>query len=247
MISFFFKRKKQSETGAVAPLKADMHSHLLPGLDDGAEHLEQSLALVREFIALGYEKLVMTPHVMGDFYQNSPEAIREKLQLLRDAVHAQGLEIGLEAAAEYYLDESFVARLEAKEELLCFGKEKYVLFETSFMNSSPHFDTVVFKLQAAGYRPVLAHPERYVYLFDNYQKLHELHERGVLLQINLNSLVGYYSKPSKTIAEKLIGDKLVSFIGSDCHGERHIAAMKHARAQEHYKKAMALEPLNHSL
>ena len=244
MISLF-KRKTESY-GSIMPLNVDMHSHLLPGIDDGTETYEQSVEIIKQFIQLGYKKLIMTPHIMGDFYRNTPEIILDKLDKLSDLVRQLGLDIELEAAAEYYLDESFIERLERGEQLLSFGK-KYVLFETSYMNSSPHINQAVFMMQAQGYKPVLAHPERYVYLFENQDKLFELHEKGVLFQVNISSLAGYYSKPSKVLAEKLIDNKMVHFMGTDCHGNRHLKPIKEARDIGYYHKALKLDLLNNTL
>ena len=244
MISLF-KRKIESY-GSIMPLNVDMHSHLLPGIDDGVETYEQSVEVIKKFIELGYKKLIITPHIMGDFYRNTPEIILDKLDKLNDIIHQLGLDIELEAAAEYYLDESFIERLQKGERLLSFGK-KYVLFETSYMNASPHLTQAVFMMQSQGYKPVLAHPERYVYLFNDYSKLHEWNEIGLLFQVNINSLSGYYSKPSKVLAEKLIDNKMVHFLGSDCHGDRHLKPMKDAREGSYYTKALKLDLLNNTL
>jgi tyrosine-protein phosphatase YwqE len=245
MISIF--KKKSVSYGEIMPLSVDMHSHLLPGIDDGAKTFEESVALIKQFIDMGYKKLIMTPHIMGDFYRNTPEIILNKLDSLTDIVKQTGLEIELEAAAEYYLDEFFIDKLNRQEQLLSFGN-RYVLFETAFMSPSPHLNHAIFKLQSLGYKPVLAHPERYVYLFDNYYKtVAELREKGVYIQINQNSLSGYYSKQSKLIAEKLIDEKMVDFIGSDCHGERHLQALKQTRQQGYYYKAISHNILNNSL
>ncbi|WP_291725989.1 tyrosine-protein phosphatase [Bernardetia sp.] len=246
MISLF--RRKAKSYGNVLPITVDMHSHLLPGIDDGCKSFDESIALIKELIELGYKKLICTPHIMGDFYRNTPEIILGKLDQLTDIINQLGLDIELGAAAEYYLDESFVERIDNAEELLCFGKEKYVLFETSYMNASPHTENVIFMLQSLGYTPVLAHPERYVYLFENYnEQLHKLHSKGVLFQININSLSGYYSRPSKKIAEYLIDEELVSFLGTDMHGERHFKSLVKSRETNHYKKALSQELLNNKL
>src|SRR5688572_24415891 len=125
--------KTDQKSALLNVLQADMHSHLLPGLDDGSETLEQSLELVAEMIDLGYKKLIMTPHIMGDFYKNTPEGIREKLELLREAVKSKNWDIELDCAAEYYMDEWFVQRLENGDKLLTFG-DNYLLFETSYLN-----------------------------------------------------------------------------------------------------------------
>ncbi len=246
MISLF--RKKTKSYGNILPITVDMHSHLLPGIDDGCKSFEESIELIKELIDLGYKKLICTPHIMGDFYRNTPEIILGKLDQLTDIIQQLELNIELGAAAEYYLDESFMERINKAEKLLCFGKEKYLLFETSYMNASPHIENVIFMLQSLGYTPVLAHPERYVYLFENYnEKLHELHEKGVLFQININSLSGYYSRPSKKIAEYLIDEDLVSFLGTDMHGKRHFQSLLKSRETNHYKKALSQQLLNNKL
>jgi protein-tyrosine phosphatase len=241
-----FKRKIESY-GSIVPLTADMHSHLLPGIDDGVQTYDDSIAIIRQMIKLGYKKLIITPHIMADFFKNTPEIILDKLDKLKDIVQELRLDIELEAAAEYYLDEEFVKKVEKHEALLAFGHKKYILFETSYMNSSPYLNQIVFLLQSQGYQPVLAHPERYVYLFDNFSKLEELHRKGLLFQVNLNSLSGYYSKASKLLAEKLIDRKMVSFLGTDCHGEKHMKALNEARKTAYYQKAMQLDLLNHGL
>jgi tyrosine-protein phosphatase YwqE len=245
MISIF--RRKPKVYGEIVPITVDMHSHLLPGIDDGCQNFEQSVALVKFFKAQGYQKLILTPHIMGDFYQNTPEIIFDKLAQLREILHIQGIEMELEAAAEYYLDESFIARLEKGEELLSFGSKKYVLFETSYINPTPYLNYVIFTLISQGYTPVLAHPERYVYLFDDFKKLEEIHEKGALLQINMNSLAGYYSKQAQKVAEKLIDSQKVSFLASDCHHDKHARVMLGVRDLPYYKSGISLGLLNNTL
>ena len=134
----------------LATLEVDMHSHLLPGLDDGAETIEHSLELLQALRALGYRKLVMTPHIMGDFYKNTPEGIRAALQLLREAAAGAGLgDVELECAAEYYLDEFLGRKLADGTEMLTFGGDKrYLLFETSYMNEPLNLFDVIFELNA---------------------------------------------------------------------------------------------------
>ena len=244
MLSFF--KKKKIEQTPTATMQVDMHS--LPAIDDGSKSMEESIALVKSFVAMGYKKLITTPHIMSDFYRNTPEIIYEKLDKLNDIVKNLKLDIEISAAAEYYLDEGFVDKMEKKETLLSLDQnKKYLLFETSYMNASPHFDYAVFLLQSQGYQPVLAHPERYVYLFDGFEKLKKWYDKGILFQININSLAGYYSVTAKNMAEKLIDNKMVNFIGSDCHGEKHIKVMKDTTMMTYYKKALKLDLLNHTL
>lgn len=253
-MSFLQRIFRRAEVGPILSsldvLGIDMHSHLLPGLDDGAETMEQSVELLRGLRALGYHKLVMTPHVMGDFYRNTPEGIRGALHALRQAAAEAGLgDVVLECAAEYYLDESFAARLERDEDLLSFGgAQRLVLVETSYINEPFNFAETMFKLKSAGYQPVLAHPERYTYLYGRFEELVRIRESGVLLQVNLNSLIGYYSAGAKRVAEKLVDGGLVDLLGTDTHNLKHLENIRtKVLASSYLPKALALPLLNNTL
>jgi tyrosine-protein phosphatase YwqE len=254
----FWQRLMGNNTAAGPPpaqplagLVTDMHSHLLPGLDDGAETVAHSLDLLRELKALGFTKLVMTPHIMGDFYKNTPEGVRAALATLRTAAAEAGLaDVALECAAEYYLDEWLGRKLADGTELLTFGGEqRYLLIETSYLNEPLNLTGTIFDLQAAGYRVVLAHPERYVYFYNRFSEIEKLRQDyGVLLQLNLNSLAGYYSPAARHVAEKLIDGGLVDFVGTDTHHLRHTAALGTKTVKSAYfRKLMALPLLNKTL
>ncbi|WP_400192322.1 tyrosine-protein phosphatase [Hymenobacter sp. B81] len=252
MASFFQKLFGRSASApaltSLAALGTDMHSHLLPGLDDGAETLEQSVELLRQMQQLGYRKLVMTPHIMGDFYRNTPEGIRGALAALRTVAADNGIELELECAAEYYLDESLTRKLEQGQELLSFGGERrYLLFETSYINEPFNLNEIVFGLKAAGYQPVLAHPERYTYLYGRFEELARIREQGVLLQLNLNSLVGYYSPSAKRVAEKLIDAGLIDLAGTDMHHLKHASALQRVLQSSYLPRLLALPLLNRDL
>lgn len=235
----------------LATLEVDMHSHLLPGLDDGAETIEHSLELLQALRALGYRKLVMTPHIMGDFYKNTPEGIRAALQLLREAAAGAGLsDMELECAAEYYLDEFLGRKLADGTEMLTFGGDKrYLLFETSYMNEPLNLFDIIFELKAQGYTPVLAHPERYTYFYGRFAEIERLRRNyGVLLQVNLNSLAGYYSPAAKKVAEQLIDGGLVDFVGTDTHHLRHTdTLLRRTLPLPHLEKLLQLPLLNNTL
>ncbi|RPD49826.1 capsular biosynthesis protein [Hymenobacter sediminis] len=244
------KATEREALATLASLGTDMHSHLLPGLDDGAETLEQSLVLLRQLQELGYRKLVMTPHIMGDFYRNTPEGIRKTLDVLRTAAAQAGLgSVELDCAAEYYLDEWLGQKIEQKEPLLSFGGERrYVLFETSYINEPFNFSETVFNMQAAGYQPVLAHPERYTYLYGRFEELIRIRETGVLLQVNLNSLVGYYSSGAKRVAEKLVDNGMVDLVGTDAHNVKHLESIRSKVLRSDYlPKLLELPLLNSTL
>lgn len=202
--------------------------------------------LLYQFEGLGYQKVITTPHVIYDFYNNTPETIMQKLAMVQEAAAENGLRIKVEAAAEYYLDEYFYSLLDQPDQLLTFGKN-YILFETGFINQPTILFDAIFKMKAQGLQPIFAHPERYNYIQGNYSLAAEVAERGVFLQINLNSLTGYYSPMARKTAEKLIDDGLVSFAGSDMHNERHMDSLRDAINKKYFDKLLEQELFNNSL
>lgn len=208
-------------------LNTDVHSHLIPGIDDGAKTMEDSIGLIKRFIALGYKKVITTPHIMSDLYPNSEEDILAGLEKLKAEVKSQNLEIEIEAAAEYLVDHDFEKSI-GKKDLLTFGN-RYILIELSFVEAPANLDRVIFELQLEGYKPVLAHAERYPYYHDNLEKLRALHNKGVILQLNINSLTGHYSLDVMQCAERLIRQKLIRLVGSDCHHMGHLDMMESAQ------------------
>ncbi len=198
----------------------DLHSHLIPGIDDGSKSMEESIALVRSLKDLGFKKLITTPHVMSHRFPNSSETILSGLLELQEELKNREIEIEIEAASEYYLDEHFM-KLLAKREILVFG-ENYLLFEMSYSIKPLNLESAIFEMKSAGYAPVLAHPERYLFMHRDLDIYRRLKEAGVLFQLNLNSLGGHYSKPVQKVAEKLIKNGWVDFLGSDTHNAKHI-------------------------
>jgi protein-tyrosine phosphatase len=229
----FSKSTRTTVAADLSVLKCDVHSHFIPGIDDGAQTMEDSLGMLREFSAMGYKKVVTTPHVMSDAYRNTPEIILAGLAKVREAVKAANISIEIDAAAEYYLDFEFEKLIEEKK-VLTFGSN-YVLFELAFINPPDSLYGVIFKLITNGYRPVLAHPERYTFWHNDFKKYEELVEKGVLLQLNINSLTGHYSPKVKAIAERMIDQNMISLLGSDCHRMDHINLIKHGAV---YEKAL---------
>jgi protein-tyrosine phosphatase len=227
-------------------LKTDIHSHLLPGIDDGVKSWEESLTIIRTLANLGVEKIITTPHVMSDYYENTPEIILNKRDELINQVKREGLGVIIEAAAEYYVDEKIVEYVEKNGEMLSFGNN-YVLIETSFLNKPNILNDFIFLLQSKGYKPVLAHPERYIYIQENYNLIKEFISKNVLLQVNVNALVGYYSPAAKKLAEFIIKNKHISFLGSDIHNEKHLSVYQKAIKTKYFQKCRQLPILNNSL
>lgn len=198
------------------PFKVDLHSHLLPGLDDGVKSIEETIYILKSLEKLGYEKVITTPHVMSDHYPNSDEQILIRFNQVNRHLEKHNLNIRLEAAAEYFLDEQMVSRINKGEKLLSFN-DNYLLFETAFINKPAYMEEAIFMMNTNGYRPVLAHPERYVYMHSNRSLIERLKNMNVLFQINLLSLFGYYSPEVKKSAQYLLKLNAVNFIGTDCH------------------------------
>lgn len=205
-------------------LHTDMHSHLIPGIDDGAPDLGTSVNLIRDLQEMGFKQLVTTPHIMSDLYPNTPEVILNGLEQVRKAIKQEGIDITIHAAAEYLLDEGFAGKLAAGNLLTLKGK--YVLVEMSFIAATPNLDQLLFDMQTKGYRPVMAHPERYAYFGGDLKRYERLKDQGCLLQMNLLSLLGYYGKDVKQVALKLLKAGLYDLAGTDLHHERHRMALQ---------------------
>ena len=224
MFSFFKKNKKDAKD-AYQQLKVDMHSHLIPRIDDGSKSIEESISLLRQLIDLGYKKVITTPHIYYELYPNSSEIILKGLSQLKAVIKKEELDIELEAAAEYFMDDHFEGLLE-KDDILTIGSTKMVLVEMSFFAAPPKLYDYLFRLQTKGYQPLLAHPERYSFYNNDIQKFEELKDRGCLFQINLLSLQGHYGKSVQKMAEKLLKVNMVEFFGTDLHNEFHAEALE---------------------
>ena len=200
----------------------DIHNHILPGIDDGAANVEDSLLLISKFSEIGIKNFIATPHVMNDYYPNNPEIINEALDKVKQALEEQDMhDINISAAAEYMMDQSFLDMID-EQQLLCL-KENYVLVEMSYFQPPINLNEILFRLQTQQYKPVLAHPERYVYFHSsNLDRYEELKRRGCYFQINALSLVGHYGTNIQKACFDLLDKDLVDFIGTDTHQLRHL-------------------------
>lgn len=242
----FFKRKSPAVPVDFSTVVTDMHSHLIPGIDDGAKTIEDSITLIKELHALGYKKFITTPHIMSDFYRNTPETIMSGLELVREAVKAENIPVTIDAAAEYYLDDGFIHKLE-EEKLLTIGDNNHLLFEISYVNAPDNLMEVIFRMQILGYKPIMAHPERYPFWGNNFDFYGSLRDQGVLLQLNVNSLSGYYGPDAKRTAEKLIEKEWVDLVGTDTHAMKHIQALHRTVKEKSFRKLIEFNLLNKHL
>lgn len=236
-----FKSKKEKEVQSFNfdPIGVDMHSHVLPGIDDGAKTVEDSIALIKVMMGLGIKKIIATPHILYDYYRNTPQTINSALTILKRELERQQIDIAIEAAAEYFYDEHFV-ELVQKGELLTINN-KFILFEFSFISPPPIFIPTLQKLRDMGLQPVLAHPERYSYY--SLEQYKNLKDWGCYMQINTISLTGYYGKGPRRIAEMLIDTNLIDFISSDMHNLKHAEALKNALKMPYMQKLLTDYPL----
>lgn len=227
-----FKKDTRLKTPVqLSQLGCDVHSHLIPNIDDGSKGIDDSINMITQLVELGYTKIITTPHIMGDSYKNTPEIILGGLEKVKTALKEAKIEVEISAAAEYYLDYDFEKKLD-NEKLLTFGNN-YLLFEVSYMNPPENLNNMIFKMITQGYKPVLAHPERYNFWHREFEMYESFIDKGVLLQMNINSLTGYYSMGTKKIAEQMIEKNMISFVGTDCHHTGHINLLKQVVYEKH--------------
>lgn len=231
---FFFKKKEIPLTEFFPNGMVDIHSHLLPGIDDGAKSLEDSIALIERMASYGITRFVTTPHILGDVYPNTPAIIQEKLTLVQEALTAKGLgHIHFSAAAEYMLDEQFALLLEQGDLLTL--KDNLVLVEMSYFSPPLNVYELLFQLQLKGYKPVLAHPERYFTYHTHFNSYYKLKKAGCLFQLNLLSLTENYGKPVQKTAQRLLKENLYDFVGTDTHHQQHLDALQKISTKENLK------------
>ena len=220
----FFK-KKPTALPDLSFLGIDMHSHLVPGIDDGSQDMQTSVELIRGMAELGYKKLITTPHILWDMYPNTAEQITTALLPLKDAVSNLGIQIELAAAAEYYLDDHFENELKARRPLLKLNGN-LILVEFSMITAPLDLQALLFETQLHGYQPVIAHPERYAYLSRRREFFDELKNSGCYFQLNLLSLGGHYGAAVQELAEYLLKKQYYDLAGTDLHGHRHLEGLR---------------------
>jgi protein-tyrosine phosphatase len=235
MFSFFRPSKVEPDLSFIG---ADMHSHLLPALDDGLKTMEDTIHFIRELHSLGYQKFICTPHIITDLHPNSPATILPRLEEVRNAIKEQNIPVQIEAAAEYMVDMDFEDSIRNGDQLLTIG-EKNILIEMSYIAPSPNMEQVIFELNMKGLKPIIAHPERYPYYHHDLGKYQRFIDLGAVLQVNLLSLLGYYGKNVKAVAEKLIKQKMIQFAGTDMHHINHLNALLELTSKKDFYKLIA--------
>ncbi|TLV02394.1 tyrosine-protein phosphatase [Dyadobacter luticola] len=220
MLNWLFDKKKDKKV-SLDHIGIDIHSHLIPGIDDGVETVEESVAMITKMQALGYTNIVTTPHIIWDCYKNTPQIIRKGLEEVRQAISAAGLTVKIDAAAEYFIDEHFNELLSSGQEFLTLPGKRLLVelpYSTPLMNTSETLFSIIQK----GYQPVLAHPERYTYFYNDPNVYKKLVDQGCELQVNILSLSGYYGENITKMAEWLLTNNLITFLGTDAHKIQHL-------------------------
>jgi len=203
----------------------DMHNHILPGIDDGAKTVEDSLALIRGMGELGITRFIATPHIMHNYYDNTPLSIAASLKTLRKELFENDLDdIVIEAAAEHMIDDQFEILLD--EQAVMPLKDDYLLIEMSGLQAPINFDIALRRISEKGFFPVLAHPERYFFIKRERLPYQQLKQKGLLLQLNMLSLSDYYGNDVKKKALLMLQNDLIDFLGSDIHHPGHLVALK---------------------
>lgn len=232
IFSKWFGKKESSNIRALGKLnflEVDMHNHLLPGIDDGSKSVEESLQLIKGLGDLGLSKFVCTPHIMEGVHPNTKSSISAAHGLLSAELKSTKSKVGLFAAAEHMIDGG-IDHMISKDNL-CVMPGGYVLIEMSYLSESRALFQTIFDIQSIGYKPILAHPERYYYYHMNFDMYKKIKDAGCLLQLNLLSISRYYGVEVKATALTLIKSGMYDFVGTDLHHERHLAALQNLTAK----------------
>ena len=236
MFNFFNKPKAP----ATLPFTTDIHCHVVPGVDDGSPDIATSLQLIDRMQNWGIKRIFASPHVTQNTFENTPESLAPVVAGLKEALAKEGKAVKLSNHAEYRLDDFSLSFFESGNVMTLPGN--YIMIENPFVSEAWFIDQTIFDLQVKGLTPILAHPERYSYYFKNRARYRQLHDAGAKFQINLLSLAESYGKEQREIAEQLIADGLVDFVGTDLHNARHADQIDaYLLTKQAHKHAAALE------
>ena len=220
----FFSKSKPYLKDLISSGTVDIHSHLLPGIDDGAKNIDETIFLISKMKEIGFTKIITTPHIITNIWDNNENTIIDKhietSGLIKETIENNHFNV----AAEYMLDSYFFKRLNT-EKLLTL-KDNYILIEMSYLSPPIQLYDIIFEIQLSGYKPILAHPERYTFYINNYKEFEKLKNSGCLFQLNLLSTVNYYGEIVGKQTEKLLKNNMYDFVGSDIHHENHIKAFE---------------------
>lgn len=229
-----FGRKAGGKIRGKLPFQVDVHAHVLPGIDDGAKNLEISVELIKRLSTLGIKKIIATPHVTSGSFPNTDETIGNAFRTLTDTLKHENIEMEVVYSAEYRLDDLF-EQIEEEKKLLPFP-QNYILIENPFIQPYPGIDDLIPRLQEEGYKPLIAHIERYSYYNIDRKKVLSFREQGCFFQVNILSLSGYYGPSAKEFALWLLQEEMIDFLGTDVHNIRQIDILQEYINSRAYEK-----------
>ena len=212
----------------------DFHNHILPGIDDGAKNLEDSMNMLEEFQKLGIKNIIASPHVIGEYYPNTPETIKEAFNSLKTVINSDYVK---GYSAEYMMDQYFVKIIE-DHKVIPLHKNK-VLVEMSYFQAPINLNEILFKLQNNSFSPILAHPERYAYLHrKDLSGYKDLKTRGCNFQLNMLSLSDHYGIGIQKTAYRLLEENMIDFISSDAHKIEHLQKISKLKVQKKFSEKL---------
>lgn len=216
-----FKKGKPKLSDIIPYNFVDIHSHILPGIDDGAKNLTESYEIINEMKSLGFSKIIGTPHTLSGLYDNTNEIIKSSfLKIKTEKIN----DVVIDYASEYMIEPELIYKAENKNLLTL--KNKFVLTEMSFIQAPKDLYEILFIIQTNGYKPIIAHPERYLYFSNDFSDYEKLKNIGCKFQLNLLSSVGYYGPDVLKITNKLLKNNFIDYVGSDIHSIKHINFIK---------------------
>jgi len=198
----------------------DIHSHILPGIDDGAKNIQDSIKLIKKMKNLGFSKIIGTPHTYNGIYDNTNDTISKSYQSLSNKLN---INLNITYASEYMIDNSLIERVKKKTILTL--KDNYVLVEMSYLAPPINLYEIIYEIKVNGYIPIMAHPERYLFI-DSLKEFFKLKKYGCLFQANLLSTTDFYGVNVRKNLDRLLKNGAIDFVGSDIHHTKHIEAFE---------------------
>jgi len=193
----------------------DIHTHILPGIDDGSKDINESLDILRALVNQGVTEVIATPHIITGVYNNTKKIIDEKIEQLKTEIIANKLPIKVYKGAELYYEPNIIEK--TKQEELNLAGSNYILIESDLQRFPDNFEKTLYQFQVAGYIPILAHAERFTPFLNDFNRLINIANRGILIQLNSGSFFGNYGENVQKLAYRILQTGCVHFIASDVH------------------------------
>ena len=194
----------------------DIHSHILNNVDDGSKSLENTIEILKKAEQAGFSDIVLTPHYIEGYYENTKSLIKEKIAELKKELYKQDIIVELHQGNEIMLTEN-TPKLLNESKIATIANSRYVLFEVPHSNRMLNLEQIAYVLKANGYIPILAHPERYAFIQEDPNEIIDIIKLGVLIQSNYGSFIGQYGRTAKEVVEVLLENHLINFLGTDVH------------------------------